>query len=73
MHYELWAISTGNCLALSATEDDALKIVRDLLAVGWKAEELSLGLENEDVYSPDLPPVISGEELKALAYAYELE
>ena len=64
VHYELWGLSTGNRIAALATEAEVLALVRELIEVGWDADELSLGLvpDTESEYA-DLPPVLEGAEL----------
>jgi hypothetical protein len=69
MHFELWALSTGNRIAAMATEADALALVRELIEIGWDAEELSLGPEPDaEAEYANLPPVVEGAALKELAY-----
>ena len=40
MHYELWALDTGNLIRDYDTEAEALATVCDLLAAGWNADDL---------------------------------
>jgi hypothetical protein len=71
MHYELWALSTGNRIATPATEVEALALVRELLEGGWDADDLSLGLEPDDESeASNVPPVLEGDALRQRAYAY---
>jgi hypothetical protein len=52
------------------TEAEALVMVRELLAVGWSAEDLGLALDFDDGEDGDdasLPPAIRGRELAARA------
>lgn len=63
MHWEVWAISSGNLIAATDTEAEALGVVRDLLVADWRAEELSLIVEDESKPADDLPPAASGDEL----------
>ncbi len=63
MHWELWSIPTMNMISDRATEDEALAVVRELLASGWRAEELSLIAEDESLPVEALPPALSGVEL----------
>ena len=69
MHWELWALSTGNLIATSSSEDEALALVRELLAKGWSADDLSLGLEDEGRPVESLAPPLEGAELAARAEA----
>ena len=63
MNWELWAIPSGNLIAATETESEALAIVRDLLASDWRPDELSLIFEDESKPVEDLPPALSGEDL----------
>lgn len=63
MHWELWSIPTANMITDRATEDEALAVVRELLATGWTADELSLIAEDEALPVEALPPALSGAEL----------
>ena len=66
MHYELWDAKSANVMAILQTEAEGLAIVRRLLADGWNAEDLSLGLdfdEGEDGDDASLPPVLYGAAL----------
>src|SRR3954471_16100168 len=68
MHYELWALNAGNVIRGYATEAEALAMIRDLLADGWSANDLGLGLEfdeGEDIDDSRLPPVLYGAALAA--------
>jgi hypothetical protein len=70
MHWELWALKAGNLIRGYDTESDALAMVRDLLADGWSADDLGLGLEFDDGEEGDdscLPPVLHGPALVARA------
>jgi hypothetical protein len=72
MHYELWALNTGNLIRDYDTEVEALTMVRELLAVGWSAEDLGLALDFDEGEGGDdasLPPAIRGSELAARALA----
>ena len=70
MHYELWAVDAGNLIGDFATEDEALALVRDLLANGWSADTLGLCLDWDDGEEGDdalLPPALYGSALAALS------
>jgi hypothetical protein len=70
MHWELWALNAGNLIRDYDTEDSALAMVRDLLADGWSADDLGLGLEfdeGEDGDDARLPPVLYGHALAVRA------
>jgi len=41
--FDLWSLHPGNVIAEHETEDAALEQVRELLADGWSANNLSLG------------------------------
>jgi hypothetical protein len=69
MHWELWALNTGNLIATPATEAEALALVRELLAKGWSADDLSLGVEDEGRPVESLPPPLEGAALAAHARA----
>ena len=63
MNWELWAIPSGNLIAATETEAEALGIVRDLLPADWRPDELSLIFEDESKAVEDLPPALSGDDL----------
>jgi hypothetical protein len=70
MHYELWALNTGNLIRDFDHEIEALQLVRDLLADGWDAADLGMHLEwdeGEDGDDSLLPPAVTGPELAAQA------
>jgi uncharacterized protein (DUF433 family) len=70
MHYELWALNTGNLMSDYDTEAEVLTTVRDLLANGWAAKDLGVRLEWDDGDEGDddqLPPVLYGASLAAWA------
>jgi hypothetical protein len=41
--YDVWSLHPGNLVADFETEDEAMAVIRDLLAAGWSADDLSLG------------------------------
>ena len=51
MYWELWALNSGNLIATPDTEDEALALVRELVSKGWRAEDLSLGVEDPSTLS----------------------
>jgi uncharacterized protein (DUF433 family) len=68
MHYELWALNVGNLICDYDTEAEVLATVRDLIADGWSADDLGLGLEFDDGEEADdsrLPPPLYGAALAA--------
>ena len=67
MYWELWALNTRNLIATPATEGEALTLVRELLAKGWSADDLSLGLEDESQPVESLPLPLEGAALAAHA------
>jgi hypothetical protein len=71
MYYQLWSIEAGNRIADFKTEAEGLAMVRELLQVGWSADDLALGAfhEDGDPDRPDLPPALSGTELLSRALA----
>jgi hypothetical protein len=69
MHWELWALNTGNLIATPSSEAEALALVRELLAKGWSADDLSLGVEDEGQPVESLPTPLEGAELAARARA----
>ena len=71
MHYALWDYRTSNIVDTFPTEGEALAVVRDLLANGWGAGELGLGLDYDNAEPDDaeLPPVLSGTDLAERAAA----
>jgi hypothetical protein len=46
--YDLWSLRPGNLVGEYPTEEDALTTVRELLAAGWSADDLSLGWGDMD-------------------------
>ena len=68
MHYELWALNAGNLIRGYDSEAEALAMARTLLANGWTADDLGLGLEFDDGEEGDdssLPPTLYGAALAA--------
>lgn len=68
MHWELWAIPTGNMIAAPDSEAAALALVRELLGRDWQPDELSLILEDESRPTGELPPALTGAELATRAH-----
>jgi hypothetical protein len=73
MHYELWALDTGNLIDTPESEDEALALVRELLTDGWSAGDLALGVRPDESEPPEvvLPPPLTGAELATRAEASE--
>lgn len=69
MNWELWAIPSGNLIAATETEAEALRIVRDLLATDWHPNELSLIFEDHSQQVEALPPALTGDALARRAGA----
>ena len=71
MYYQLWGIQAGNRIADFKSEAEALAMVRDLLDVGWTADELALGAleERDDPIGLVIPPTLSGTALAERACA----
>ena len=72
MHYELWDSKSSNAIDIFQTEAEGLAMVRRLLAAGWDAERLTLGLdfdEGEEGDDDSLPPVLYGAALAERALA----
>jgi hypothetical protein len=67
MHWELWALNSGNLIGTFQSEAEALAVVRELLLEGWDATDLSLGQEDESRSPAELPPPIEGQELRIRA------
>jgi hypothetical protein len=68
MHYELWALNTGNLIRDYDSEAEALAMVRSLLASGWCADDLGLRLEYDEGEEGDdavLPLALYGAALAA--------
>lgn len=62
MHYELWALNTGNLIADYDTESEVLSMVRELVVNGWDVDDLGVRLEwddGEDGNDSQLPPADS--------------
>jgi uncharacterized protein (DUF433 family) len=70
MHYELWALNTGNLMRDYDTQAEVLESVRDLIANGWDAYDLGVRLEWDDGDEGNddlLPPSLYGASLAAWA------
>ena len=70
MHYQLWDVESANVLEIFASESQGLAMVRELLAAGWDADHLALGLDFDEGEAGDdaaLPPVLHGAELRRRA------
>jgi uncharacterized protein (DUF433 family) len=68
MHYELWALNTGNLMSDYDTEREVMATVRNLIANGWDANDLGVRLEWDDGEEGDdsrLPPALYGAALAA--------
>jgi len=63
MNWEVWAIASGNLIATTESEAEALGVVRDLLATDWRPDELSLIFDDQSRPVEDLPPALSGDPL----------
>jgi hypothetical protein len=63
MTWEVWAIPTSNMITAKPTEAEALAVVRQLLAVDWRADELVMIYDDPALADEDLPPGVTGEEL----------
>jgi hypothetical protein len=72
LHYEIWAVHSGNRVARAPSEAEALRVVRGLLQAGWKAEDLLFGAEPDEGEPADLPlpPVLQGNALEQRALQY---
>ena len=74
MHYELWEFQSRSLVNTYEAKDEALAMVRLLLASGWNPDDLALGCElQDDSQSGQLPPVLKGAELVARALAAGLD
>lgn len=67
MDWDLWGLHPANLIDTFATEAEALEAVRELLAAGWSADDLSLGSPHAEGGGA----VIEGAELAAQACASE--
>lgn len=67
MHYELWALNTGNLINDYNTEAEVRATVRELIANGWDAHDLGVRLERDDGDDGRLPPALYGASLAAWA------
>jgi hypothetical protein len=65
MRYEVWELRSRSLVAAYQDEGQALALVRRLLADGWDAADLVLGIEDEDVDVETLPPSLTGKALAA--------
>jgi hypothetical protein len=65
--YEVWELASRSLVMAYDAEDEALDLVRQLLAGGWSAADLVLAAENPGLDVADLPPVLTGAALAARA------
>lgn len=63
MYWEVWAVPTGNLIAVKATEAEALAVVCRLLAVDWAADELVLIYDDPALPVESLPAALTGDDL----------
>src|SRR5690349_2349553 len=61
--YEVWELASHSLIMAYDAEDEALDLVRQLIAAGWSTDDLVLGAENAGLDVADLPPVIIGAAL----------
>lgn len=70
MYYEVWGLHPANLIATVATEWEAATLVRELLEVGWKLDDISVGQESDaEVEASAELPVWEGAELERLLQA----
>jgi hypothetical protein len=65
--YEVWELESRSLIMAYDDEDEALDLVRQLLAAGWSADDLVIGAENAGLDVEDLPPALTGAALAARA------
>ena len=65
MRYEVWELRSRSQIAAYDDEEQALDLVRRLLADGWATGDLIVGAEDEAIDVDDLPPTLTGEALAA--------
>jgi hypothetical protein len=63
MYWEVWTIPSASMVASEATEADALRVVRELLALDWKPDELVLIFDDPALADEELPPGVTGDDL----------
>jgi hypothetical protein len=63
MQYEVWELRSRSLVAAHQDEDQALDLVRRLLADGSAASELVFGPEDEDINVESLPLSLTGSAL----------
>ena len=63
LHWELWHVTTANQLDAFETDVAALALVRELLSLGWRADELTLIFDDPSVPVEQLPPALTGDDL----------
>lgn len=63
MHYALWDLGDGNLIAETATEEEALAVVREIVEGGDQDQIGALGLSRYDDSHLYGVAVASGEEL----------
>ena len=63
MHWELWHVTTANQLDAFETDVAALALVRELLSLGWRSDDLTLIFDDPSVPAEQLPPALTGDDL----------
>ena len=71
LHWELWHVTTANQLDTFETDVAALALVRELLSLGWRADDLTLIFDDPSVPVEQLPPAITGDDLARRVAALE--
>jgi hypothetical protein len=67
--WAVWDVVSANALNDFESESEALSFVRELIGLGWKADELVMIFDDPALADEDLPPGITGDELARRAGA----
>jgi hypothetical protein len=68
-YWAIWDLVSANALADFDTESGALDFVRQLMELGWKADELVMIFDDPSLADEELPPGVTGDELVRRAQA----
>ena len=67
--WAVWDVVSANALNDFESESEALSYVRELIRLGWKADELVMIFDDPALADEDLPPGVSGDDLARRAGA----
>jgi hypothetical protein len=67
--WAVWDVVSANALNDFESESEALSFVRELIGLGWKADELVMIYDDPALADEELPPGVTGDELARRAEA----